>query len=272
MPKDTHHDDRSEQMKIDGSTVLLTGSTGGIGHAIARRLHAEGAQLVLTGRNAAVLAPLADELAARSIVADLADPAALDALLAEAGPIDLLVANAALPGVGLLADMPVERVDANLDVNLRAPIMLTRALLPQMTARRSGHLVFIGSLSGIVASPGSTLYNATKFGLRGFTDALRQELHGTGVSASIVEPGFVRDAGMFVNSGMEIPRGTRTVTPEQVAAAVVKAIVKDKGEIVVAPAELRFGARLGSLFPGINASVQRRAGAAEIVGGHAGND
>jgi short-subunit dehydrogenase len=258
-------------MKIDGATALLTGATGGIGHAIARRLHAEGAQLILTGRNADVLAPLTDELGARGIVADLADPASLDALLAEAGPIDLLVANAALPGVGLLPDMPVERVDANLDVNLRAPIMLARALLPQMTARRSGHLVFIGSLSGIVASPGTTLYNATKFGLRGFTDALRQDLHGTGVSASIVEPGFVRDAGMFANSGMEIPRGTRTASLEQVAAAVVKAIVKDRGEIVVAPPELRLGARLGSLFPALNAAIQRRAGAADIVGAHTGN-
>ncbi|MDT7632315.1 MAG: hypothetical protein QOI50_4245 [Pseudonocardiales bacterium] len=260
-----------ERMKIDGATALLTGATGGIGHAIARRLHAEGAQLILTGRNADVLAPLTDELGARGIVADLADPASLDALLAEAGPIDLLVANAALPGVGLLPDMPVERVDANLDVNLRAPIMLARALLPQMTARRSGHLVFIGSLSGIVASPGTTLYNATKFGLRGFTDALRQDLHGTGVSASIVEPGFVRDAGMFANSGMEIPRGTRTASLEQVAAAVVKAIVKDRGEIVVAPPELRLGARLGSLFPALNAAIQRRAGAADIVGAHTGN-
>jgi short-subunit dehydrogenase len=261
----------TERMKIDGATALLTGATGGIGHAIARRLHAEGAQLILTGRNADVLAPLTDELGARGIVADLADPASLDALLAEAGPIDLLVANAALPGVGLLPDMPVELVDANLDVNLRAPIMLARALLPQMTARRSGHLVFIGSLSGIVASPGTTLYNATKFGLRGFTDALRQDLHGTGVSASIVEPGFVRDAGMFANSGMEIPRGTRTASLEQVAAAVVKAIVKDMGEIVVAPPELRLGARLGSLFPALNAAIQRRAGAADIVGAHTGN-
>jgi len=262
---------RPTHVKIDGATVLLTGATGGIGQAIARRLHAEGAELILTGRRADVLAPLADELGARSIVADLGDPASLDALLAEAGPIDLLVANAALPGVGLLPDVSIERVDANLDVNLRAPIMLARALLPQMTARGSGHLVFIGSLSGIVASPGSTLYNATKFGLRGFTDALRQDLHGTGVSASIVEPSFVRDAGMFANSGMAIPRGTRTVSLEQVAAAVVKAIVKDKGEIVVAPPELRFGARLGSLFPSVNAAIQRRAGAAHIAGSHTGN-
>ncbi|MGO4257729.1 SDR family NAD(P)-dependent oxidoreductase [Marmoricola sp. RAF53] len=259
-------------MKLNGATVLLTGATGGIGQALARRLKAEGADLVLTGRNADVLAPLADELGARSVVADLGDPDALEALLAEAGPIDVLVANAALPGTGQLTAMSVDRIDANLDVNLRAPILLARALIPQLVERGAGHLVFIGSVSGIVASPGSSLYNATKFAIRGFADALRQDLHGTGVGVSNVQPGFVRDAGMFVNSGMELPAGTRTVSPEQVAAGVVRAITKDKGEVVVAPAELRFGARLGSVAPSLNAAVQRRAGAAEIVGSHAGND
>ncbi|MCW2784816.1 MAG: short-chain dehydrogenase/reductase [Marmoricola sp.] len=259
-------------MKLNGATVLLTGATGGIGHAIARRLKNEGADLILTGRKADVLAPLAAELGARSVVADLGNQADVDRLLAEAGRIDILVANAALPGTGDLATMTVERIDANLDVNLRTPIMMARALIPQLTERGTGHLVFIGSVSGIVASPGSTLYNATKFGLRGFTAALRQDLHPTGVGVSIVEPGFVRDAGMFVNSGMETPKGTRTVTPEKVAAGVVKAIVKNRGEIVVAPPELRFGARFGSLFPSVNDAAQRQAGAAEMVSNHAYND
>lgn len=251
--------------------MLLTGATGGIGHAIARRLRAEGASLVLTGRKAEVLAPLAEELDARSVVADLSAPDAVDALLGETGPIDILVANAALPGTGLLAELSIDRVDDNLNVNLRAPILLAKALLPRLTDRGSGHLAFIGSVSGIVASPGSSLYNATKFGLRGFADALRQDLHGTGVGVSNIEPGFVRDAGMFVDSGMVLPTGTRTVSPEQVAAGVVRAITKNKGEIVVAPAELRLGARLGSLVPSLNAAIQRRAGAADIVGSHAGS-
>lgn len=264
-------------MKLSGATVLVTGATGGIGHAIARRLKAEGAEVVLTGRKADVLAPLAAELGARSIVADLGDASEVTRLLEEAGPIDVLVANAALPGTGDLATMSTERIDQNLDVNLRTPIMMARALIPQLTERaasenRGGHLVFIGSVSGIVASPGSTLYNATKFGLRGFAAALRQDLHPTGVGVSIVEPGFVRDAGMFVNSGMEVPKGTRTVTPDQVAAGVVKAITKNRGEVVVAPVELRAGARFGSLFPSINDAAQRRAGAAEMVSKHAYND
>jgi short-subunit dehydrogenase len=260
------------QVKLNGATVLVTGATGGIGHAIARRLSAEGASLVLTGRRAEVLAPLAAQLGARTVIADLSTPTGVENLLAEAGDITVLVANAALPGTGDLATMSIERIDANLEVNLRAPILLARALAPRLAERGSGHLLFVGSVSGIVASPGSTLYNATKFGLRGFTAALRQDLHPTGVGVSIVEPGFVRDAGMFVNSGMQVPRGTRTVSPEQVAAGVVRAIRKNRGEVVVAPTEIRFGARLGSIFPSINDAAQRQAGAAEMVSKHAYND
>lgn len=259
-------------MKLKGASVLVTGATGGIGHAIARRLRAEGADLVLTGRNAEVLAPLAAEVGARSIVADLANADDVARLVTEAGRIDVLVANAALPGTGDLATMAVERIDANLDVNLRAPIMMARALIPQLAGRGTGHLVFIGSVSGIVASPGSTLYNATKFGLRGFAAALRQDLRPSGVGVSVVEPGFVREAGMFVNSGMEAPRGTRTVSPEQVAAGVVKAITRNRGEVVVAPVEIRMGARLGAIFPSFNDAAQRQAGAAEMVSKHAYND
>lgn len=259
-------------MQITGARVLLTGATGGLGHAIARRLHREGAELVLTGRRTEVLAPLAAELGADTVAADLGTRAGLETVLEKSGTLDILVANAALPAVGLLHERTREAVDADLDVNLRAPIHLCQALLPGMLERHHGHLVLIGSLSGIAASPGSTLYNATKFGLRGFTDALRQDLHGTGVSASIVEPGFVADAGMFVESGMQVPKGTRMVTPERVADGVVRAITRDRGEVVVAPVELRLGARLGSLAPSLSATIQRRVGAADIVGGHAGKD
>jgi short-subunit dehydrogenase len=114
------------------------------------------------------------------------------------------------------------------------------------------------------------MYNATKFGLRGFGSGLRQDLHGTGVGVSVVMPGFVSEAGMFADSGMELPRVARLVTPDQVAAGVVRAVVRDKGEVVVAPLEMRASARLGQLAPGLNAAVQRRAGAADIVADHRG--
>ena len=255
---------------LRNARVLLTGATGGIGHAIARRLHAEGATLTISGRRVEVLQPLADELAATSIEADLANDADVDHLLDLCGPIDVLVANAALPGAGDLFGFTEEQIDRALAVNLRAPIMMARRLGPGMVERGAGHIVLIGSLSGLTASPASSMYSATKFGLRGFSLGLRQDLHGTGVGVSHVLPGFVRDAGMFVESGMQLPRGVRTVTPEAVAQGVVSAITRDRAEVVVAPIELRIGALLGSVAPALAASVQRRAGAAEVAGGHRG--
>ena len=258
-------------LSLRGARTLLTGATGGIGHALAHRLADEGADLVLTGRRVEVLAPLAEQTGGHAVAADLADPSGVEGLLDQSGEIDLLVANAALPGTGRFDVMSPDEIERNLRVNLHAPIALTRAVLPAMLERDSGHVVLIGSLSGVVASPGSALYNATKFGLRGFATALRQDLHGTGVGLTIVEPGFVSEAGMFVNSGMELPRGARTVTPEQVADGVVDAIRRNRGEVMVAPAELRAGARIGGLLPGLNAYMQRKAGAADIVAAHAGS-
>lgn len=255
---------------LSGARVLLTGATGGLGHAIARALHARGASLVLTGRKADVLEALAAEVSGTPVVADLSDPVAVRSVLDQAGDVDVLVANAALPSTGLLGDFDEDALDRQLDVNLRAPIVMTRALLPSMSAHARGQIVLIGSVSGLVASPGSAMYNATKFGLRGFAGGLRQDLHGSGVGVSVVMPGFVRDAGMFANSGMVLPPGVRTVTPEQVADGVLRAIDKDLGEVVVAPAELRLGAKLAQVAPGVNAAFQRRAGAADIVGEHKG--
>ena len=108
------------------------------------------------------------------------------------------------------------------------------------------------------------MYNTTKFGVRGFALGFRQDLEGTGVGISLVEPGFVRDAGMFVESGAELPSGVRTVSPEQVARAVVKAVVKNAPEIVVAPVEIRMGAYFGSVFPTLNARAQKLAGGEKL--------
>ena len=193
-------------------------------------------------------------------------------MLGQAGPVDVLIANAALPGAGTLDDFTAEQIDTNLAVNLRSPIVMTKAVLPQMLERGAGHLVFIGSVSGLVASPGSALYNATKFGLRGFSLALRQDLHDTGVGVSIVMPGFVRDAGMAVQGGLieQLPPGVRTSSPEQVARGVVRAIRRNKAQVVVAPREMRVAAALGSVAPSVNAAAQRRSGAAEISAHHQG--
>ena len=134
-------------------------------------------------------------------------PARPPTLAAEAGHVDVLVANAGLPGAGWLADFSPEEVTRALRVNLEAPMLLSRALYPAMVERGSGHLVMVASLAGKAASPRSSIYNATKFGLRGFALGLRTDLVPEGVGVSLVSPGFIRDAGMFAESGAKPPPG-----------------------------------------------------------------
>jgi short-subunit dehydrogenase len=253
-------------MILVGRSVLLTGATGGIGQAIARRLAAAGAQLTLTARRAEVLDDLAAELGARVIACDLADREAVLRLAADAGGVDVLVANAALPASGPLIGFSPEEIDRALDVNLRAPIQLSRALIPGMVERGAGHVVLMSSLAGRSASGGGTaLYSATKFGLRGFGQSQRTDLRGTGVGVSVVFPGFVRDAGMFADSGAELPGFVKTSSPEEVADAVADAIERDRGEVDVAPLGMRAGARLAETAPALSARVTKLLGSDKVA-------
>jgi uncharacterized protein len=252
-------------MRISGSTVLLTGATGGIGHAIARALSARGAKLLLSGRRIDVLEPLAQELDARALAVDLAEPAEIERLVSEAGDVDILVANAALPASGRLESFSVGELDRALDVNLRAPIVLAHALLPAMVARGSGHLLFMSSLSGKAATPGTALYNASKYGLRGFASALRADMRTSGIGVSAVFPGFIRDAGMFADADVKLPAGVGTRSPEDVADAVVKAIEGNRGELDVAPLPLRASTIFASLAPELAGRVARRMGSEDIT-------
>ncbi|HXD55415.1 MAG TPA: SDR family NAD(P)-dependent oxidoreductase [Solirubrobacteraceae bacterium] len=252
-------------MEISGSTVLLTGATGGIGHAIARALSARGAKLILTGRRSDVLDPLASELGARALAVDLAVPAEVERLAAEAGDVDILVANAALPASGTLDSFTVDQIDRALDVNLRAPIVLARVLAPAMVGRGRGHLVFISSLSGKAATPGTALYNASKFGMRGFASALRADLRTSGVGVSTIFPGFIRDAGMFAEAEVKLPPGVGTRSPEDVAKAVVTSIERNRGEVDVAPLPLRASTLLANLAPETAGRLARVLGSEDIT-------
>jgi short-subunit dehydrogenase len=253
-------------MQISGSTVLLTGSTGGIGQAIARALHVRGASLILTGRRSEVLEPLASELDARALAVDLSEPAEVDRLLAQAGEVEILVANAALAATGTLESFTMEEIDRALAVNLRAPIAMAHALAPSMIARGRGHMSFMCSLNGKAATPQTSIYNATKFGLRGFASALRADLRIHGVEVSAVFPGFIRDAGMFADSGTELPRGIGTRSPQDVAEAVIGAIERNRAEVDVAPLPLRLGSAFAGLAPEMAAAISRRLGAEKIAG------
>jgi short-subunit dehydrogenase len=246
--------------ELQGARVLVTGASGGLGRALARALRAEGADLLVTGRRRGAVEAVAAEVAGQAIVADLADRADVLRILDEAGDLDVLVANAGLPGSGDLAEWEPRQIDRVLEVNLASPIVMTSALVPAFRARGSGHFLYVSSLSGRVASPGASLYSATKFGVRGFAGGLRADLHGTGVGVSVVFPGFVRQAGMFADARARLPPGVGTVTPEAVARAAIKAIRRNRAEVVVAPALLRAGAFIGALTPRLSASVQARMG------------
>jgi uncharacterized protein len=254
-------------LQLAGSTVLLTGASGGLGRAIARALHARGARVLLSGRRADALEEVRADLGDRAdvLVADLADRAQVGELAERAGTVDVFVANAALPASGDVLDFSPEQIDRSLDVNLRAPMQLTRALLPGMLERGRGHLVFISSLSGRVASTGSSVYSATKFGLRGFAAGVREDVYGTEVGVSVVLPSFVEGAGMFAEAGVKLPRGVGTRTPEQVGEGVVRVIETGKAELDVAPFSLRVGALAATIAPQATARLQRRLGSEQIA-------
>ena len=252
------------RVPLTDATVLLTGASGGLGQAIARALSERGAQLIVSGRREAELTALAAEVGGRAILADLATRTEVDRLAAEAAEADVVVANAALPASGLLDDLSRGEIDRMLEVNLRVPIILAKALAPRMAERGRGQFVFISSLAGKVASPASSMYSATKFGLRGFGLALRQDLAGQNIGVSVITPGFIRDAGMFHDAGVRLPPGTGTRTPLDVAVAVVQAIEEDRAEIDVAPTTLRIGAAVASLAPGLAARVSRRMGSERV--------
>lgn len=245
-------------MEIRGKRILVTGASGGLGEAIARDLAERGGNLVLTARRTASIEALAEDLGGEAITADLADRADVARLGATLGDVDVLVANAGVGGNGPVTDLGDDAVDGPIEVNLRAPILLTTAFVrAHRGSGRPGHVVLVGSLSGLAPSPGTAMYNATKFGLRGFALSARQDLHGTGIGLSIVEPGFIRDAGMFHDGTIELPPGVRTCAPADVAAGVARAITHDKAEVFVAPTELRLGSTLATIAPGLTARVMR---------------
>jgi short-subunit dehydrogenase len=181
--------------------------------------------------------------------------------------VDVLVANHALPASGRLDDFSAEEVGRQIEVNLTAPIALAHALVPGMIERGEGHLVFISSIAGKVAAGGSSLYSATKFGLRGFATSLHAELLDQGVGVTTVYPGFISDAGMFADAKVDLPPGVGTRKPEQVADAVVKGIESNRSEIDVAPLPVRAGAWAAGVSQSTVQKIQKVAGGDKVAQG-----
>jgi len=248
-------------VNLGGRSVLVTGATGGIGAATARALSARGASVIASGRRVDRLDELAAEIGGRAVAVDLSEPDGPERLVAQAGDVDVLVAIAGLSQAGELTALPPAEVDRLLAVNMRAPVMLARLVAEPMVRRGSGHLVFVSSLQGRAPSPLSSVYTATKFGLRGFALSLRLDLADHGVGVSCVSPGFVSDAGMFADSGAPLPPGVRMVKPDTVARAIVRAIERNRAEVDPAPLALRAGSRIAGAAPVLAGTVTKRFGA-----------
>lgn len=182
---------------LSGKTALVTGATGGIGGAIAKALHAQGATVAISGTNAAKLEKLAGELGDRVFVlpCDLRDRAAVAALAEDAekalGQIDILVNNAGITKDNLFMRMKDEEWDDVLSVNLTSVFTLTRGVLRGMMRRRGGRIVNIASISGVLGNPGQGNYAASKAGLVGMTKSLAREVAARGITANCIAPGFI---------------------------------------------------------------------------------
>jgi short-subunit dehydrogenase len=255
-----------------GQTVLLTGASGGLGIFMARALAQTGANLALTAFPGTALEEVRAEseklgVKARVYALDLRSSAQRSQLIAdvlkEFGSIDVLVNNAGVEFTAAYHDLTVENITETIAVNLEAPMVLSRLVLPEMLNRKRGHIVNISSLAGKSGPAFQEPYAATKAGLIGFTSSLRATYRGSGVSASVIIPGFV-EAGIYAHlkerSGMAAPALLGTSAPEKVARAVVKAIENDLPEIIINPLPVRPLLAFMALFPKVGEWVSDKFG------------
>lgn len=264
---------------VDGGTAVLTGAASGIGRATARELSARGSHLVLLDRDAEGLEEVAAELrAARperrvsTYVVDLADR---DAALATATAIrdahphvHLLVNNAGVALQGRLDQVSLDDIDWLLAINLHAVILMTHTLLPSLTSTRGSHVVNVSSLFGLIGPPGQAAYVASKFGVRGFSESLRQELAPHGVGVTCVHPGGIatniatraRIGGGVgaeeVSQGREVAARLLTLDPAVAARRIVDGVERRKPRVLITPATYALDV-LARLAPGSHGALLR---------------
>lgn len=262
------------------STALLTGASRGIGPSIARALAEEGFGLALAARSIPALESVAADLRkqghrAIAIPADVTIRQELEALVvraeAELGGIDVLVNNAGGDPFWQFHNYRAEDVERVFRLNVLGPIDLTRMLLPRMLARGRGHVVNVSSFAGRMGFPYTEVYAAAKDGLIGFTRVLRTDYRPLGVSASVVVLGAIRDAGQTARTteetGVALPRAALmfSSTADQVARAVVKAIRRDRAEIVVMPGTGRLTKAMLDYFPTLGSKMNAMSGVNEVM-------
>jgi short-subunit dehydrogenase len=254
-----------------GRTALVTGASRGIGPLIAREIAKEGGHVVLTGRSVAELDAVASGLTAAGadvsfVPADLTEPGAAEDLVQaverQRGAIDLLVNNAGGDPLREFHTMTIEENLRTLQLNLVAPLELAHAVLPGMLSRGRGHIVNISAMAGRLSFPYTEVYAAAKDGIIGFTRVFRGDYHARGVSASVLILGAIKGAGQgqrtLDQAGM---KAAASMAPAQsVARAVVRAVRKDRTELVIMPGPARLMRAVMDYFPGLGRAMNRAAG------------
>ena len=240
-------------MSVAGKRIVLTGAAGGIGQASARALAHAGAALVLVSRNGEVLEDFSKTLPGeghRIVVADLASDEGRAAVIAAGQEADGLINNAGVNHFGLFAEQTEAQWRQTLELNLMVPMLLVQGLLPILQVR-GGWVVNVGSAFGSIGFPGYAAYSASKFGLRGLTEALRRELSGTGVTLHYLAP---RAMATEMNAGptaaMNAELGTAVDEPERVARELLALLHSGRGLRFVGWPE-RFFIKLNGLFPSL---------------------
>lgn len=245
-------------MQLHEKRVVLTGASSGIGRELAQQLAARGARILLVGRRAGALQELEKAIcdaggSAAHIAADITTEEGYSAVVTSAnrslGGVDILINNAGVSSFGCFADTDPAMIEMLFRTNIIAPALLTRALLPQMIAQGHGRIVNLGSIFGSLGFAWFTAYSSSKYALRGFSEALRRELHGTGVGVTYVAPRAVRTA---INSAavyhMAEAVKMKMDEPDTVARWIVNAIEKDRQDAYYGLAE-SFFVKLNSLLP-----------------------
>lgn len=268
---------------LKGRNAIITGASRGLGVHIARALAGEGVNLVLVARSADALEHVRKEMesynvSATAIPMDLTDTTKIEMLINEAeqitGPVDILINNAGVEYVAPFEEFPSEQIQKSVILNLLAPMLLTRAVLPKMLKRGSGHIVNISSLAGKTGFPFQSPYAASKAGLNEFTHSLRSELSEKPVGVSAICPGFVAEDGMFArrnSDGQPVPKLLKPTTPAKVTKAVMKAIRQDKAEVVVNKLPTRPLTILREVFSGSTPFLHKMIGLtgfAKIIAGN----
>jgi short-subunit dehydrogenase len=242
-------------MECRGKHVLLTGATGGIGQAIAIELDRAGAVLTLVGRSEEKLAALAEQLSGqhRSFAADLNDTAQRDRLAAhcrETG-LDVFVNTVGVMDFRLFEDQDPAAIESMTLTNLLAPMLLCQGLVPLLKQRDEAAIVNIGSIFGSIGHPGFTAYCASKFGLRGFTEALQRELHDTSIRVAYLAPRATRtNLNSAAVTALNEALGNTTDAPERVAGELLKVLGGKRRQRYMGWPENLF-VRLNGLFPGL---------------------